>query len=696
MATTFQPLSTICEKWQQLPRLLVERAQYDDLLAVMTVLLVSVAYLSKGAVWDVSDPNRYKLFERPQQLLASSSAPPRSRDLVQLLRQASSHVAIIWASQSGTSERLAGRLANEANRRFAANALLLDVSDIDPASLTRLSESDLVIFLASTYGEGDPSDNLHEFWHWFKSEGPHVLSSLRFLAFGLGNSNYKHYNQVIDVLAKCLQDRGGQMLLRTGKADDANGETEEHYVEWKRAVFQLLQTSLHYQMRETNFEPSIKVVEDATLEPTSVCRGSPQVEKLTTKTSIVSALPIVASRELFKDTQDRSCLHLEFDLSKHAGLKYRTGDYLALWPVNPTDEVNRIIRLLGLGNKRAVPIVIHSLDAAASKVPSPTTPEALFQSYLAICASVSREHVASLAAFAPNKAAKRFVESISEHKDSYARYVSKTYVNFGRLLEAAADADGAWSQLPLSCVVDMLPALQPRQYSISSSSVVQSRQLSITAVVADVGLTGSRTGVPGVATNFLLNMRDGNHPRGLEYVQIPPAGHVYARICKSTFKLPATASAPIVMVGAGTGVAPFRAFVQERARLRSIGREIGTIKLFFGCRSPAKDFIYADEFAAFAKILDGYFSLSTAFSRPDVGPGRYVQDAILEEADEMCDLLLEQNAYFYICGSAAMARDVTTTIGNYLMLKQGWNEAELKAFSNAKKRQKRWMQDVWG
>ena len=269
-------------------------------------------------------------------------------------------------------------------------------------------------------------------------------------------------------------------------------------------------------------------------------------------------------------------------------------------------------------------------------------------------------------------------------------------------MNAVSGEAGAWSHLPLSFVVETLPAMQPRYYSISSSSVVQARKAAITAVVADTRTTTSGERIPGLATNYLLALKEDQHPRGLMYsLPIPhqplQKGHLHAHIRKSTFKLPAVASTPILMVGAGTGVAPFRAFVQERARLKGMGRDVGTTKLFFGCRNPDQDYIYKDEFAEAGDKLGDAFSLTTAFSRPSNGEAkRYVQNAIEQEEESVVDLLVTRNAYFYICGSAAMAREVTNTVNKIVMARQRWSEDQLKEFADRQKRQKRWLQDVWG
>ncbi|KAF2480994.1 hypothetical protein BDY17DRAFT_300534 [Neohortaea acidophila] len=487
------------------------------------------------------------------------------------------------------------------------------------------------------------------------------------------------------------------MLMSTGKADDAAGETEEHFLEWKQTVFQLFRTTLNYQQQQVRYEPALEVREDELIPAGELWSGIPYVPKAFSTQSKVAPLPIVSCHDLLQGSPDRMCLHIELDTTQHPNLKYKTGDHLVVWPINPTQEIQLLLSALGLERRRMTPIRIKALGSFSRPIPSPTTLEAVFQEYLEICAPVPRESIEALIAYAPTAAARTFLESVSCDKTSYAAYMRSQYLNLGRLFEAACPAPGAWTSVPLSLVIEMLPAMRPRSYSISSSSVVSPRKISITVAVSDTTSVDSPDRVIGLATNYLLNANGGSHPKALTYSKLLENGQVYAAVRKSTFKLPLSSSAPVVMVGAGTGVAPFRAFVQERARLKSVRREVGPTRLFFGCRDRSQDLIYDEDFSRWKGDMGDCFSMTTAFSRPkDGGEKQYVQDAILTDAEAVCKLLVEENAYFYICGSAAMARDVSAAATAIIMKAQGWDETKMKEFADRQKRQKRWLQDVWG
>lgn len=586
------------------------------------------------------------------------------------------------------------------------------MSDYESDSVARISESKVAFFIMSTFGEGDPSDNVHDFWSWIDSKRGKPLSHLRYIAFGLGNSNYKHYNAVIDHVVEKIEKLGAQSLLPTGRADDVRGETEEHFLEWKDRVLTTLKNNLGLEEHDPVYEPSIEVIENSTVDSATISHGIP-LEQATTRAaartmSPIHALQVKSSHELFKDASQRNCLHMEIDLSAVTGLKYKTGDHLAVWPINPDAEVSQLVRSLGISSKLQTVVTVKALESEAKlKVPQSATISAILNHYLEITASVSRDTVSSLIEFAPNATAEERLLSLSKDAKQFSEFTHTNYINFGRLLEYADGSEGAWSSVPLAFIFEAIPSMRPRYYSISSSSVIQPRQAAITAVVSDSPLRNSNGGIPGLATNYLLALngslqqRPLLHPRSMSYALNGPQdllqnGKIHAYIRKSQFKLPSIASRPVIMVGAGTGVAPFRAFLQERATLLKMGREVGRTILFFGCRNQHHDFIYDQEIQETAKILGDRFSLVTAFSRPDDGAKAYVQDRVQQQADEICDLMINQDTYFYICGSANMAREVSNVVGSELSKRQGWDEDQLKAFADRQKRSKRWQQDVWG
>jgi NADPH-ferrihemoprotein reductase len=718
-------------------------AAIDDVAVLGILALASAGYWTRGKLWDKPDPYHHLWFQRPQDSdAAARNAKKETRNIAQKLEDAVSHiniglsplkrnvcvmdselihsggqskdVVIFWGSQSGTAEGFASRLARDCHRRFRLEALAADLSDFDPGTIALIPKTKLAIFIISTYGEGDPSDNTADFWNWLRAPTA-SFSDLRYMAFGLGNRNYKFYNRVIDAVVETLDKLQATSLLPVGRADDSKGTTEEDFLEWKEQVFGVFRQQLGLQEREPEYEPTLAVVEDDSLTSIDLHHGEPVLRNTAKKASAacspICALPVKVSTDLFTNG-GRSCLHMEIDLSQNPEIKYKTGDHLAVWPINPDIEVERLLRVLGLQDRKDLPISTSSLDPAVKvRVPTPTTADALFRHYLEICSPVSRETVLSLTQFAPTPAAKAFLIQYGSNKEAYARLLSRNYVTIGRLLALSVGNEATWS-IPLSYLIETLPAMAPRYYSISSSSIVQPRQAAITAVVSDQQLVEDPAQrVHGLATNYLLALKQSlntagpeSHQYGLTYLldgpnEILKQGKLHVHIRKSTFKLPFVSSHPIIMVGAGTGIAPFRGFLQERARLKSMDREIGNMMLFFGCRKEDEDFLYREELQELQANLGDSLTVVTAFSRQDKkadGSKVYVQDRIEEHASELCEMLMNSNTHFYICGAASMARDVAKTLGRHLIQSQGWDEDQLRNWSERQKRLNRWQEDVWG
>ncbi|CAH0054539.1 unnamed protein product [Clonostachys solani] len=654
------------------------------------------ANYGEGSVLPRSDPFEHLFFQQPQAVNgARSSASAATRNIGEKARESNAKIIILWGSQSGTAESLAHRLARDAQQRLKSVTVVCDLADYDPATLADVAESVIVVFIVSTYGEGDPSHNAIEFVSHVTTLRSSPLSHLRYAAFGCGNSNYRYFNKAIDDIASSMDRCGAYCLVPTGKGDEASQSTQEDFLEWKEGFFSYLVSEYGMSDHKAEYQPTVSITKEEItsansklLDNTSLPRKQQNIE-----------IPIV-SRDIVAtyDGQDRSCIDLKLDLSNHSRIKYRTGDHIAIWPSNPLEEVDRLLGVLGLESQKTDGLRITVKDDMDElKVPSLTTIQALVSQHLDICAPVPRDTVLALARLTSSAIVRSELENIGRDRETYARFLDQHHLNLGRLLELMNnhDSSNSWTQLPLAFIIDFIPPMQPRLYSIATSSTVDPRRVGIVVSVKPAQvLKNPEALICGVTSTYLSTT---------DLSTISNEGSlVRAEIRKSSFKLPINLSIPVIMVAAGTGIAPFRAFIQERARLASIGHKVGPMILFSGSQNRS-DSLYHDEFSTL-EAMDGDKALPlkfiTAFSRPRESDGNlpkktYVQDQVLVHSREVVQHLVDNDGAIYICGATTMAKAVGDVILNVVMQRNSLSKEAADKWRQNKRKTASWHEDVW-
>ena len=234
---------------------------------------------------------------------------------------------------------------------------------------------------------------------------------------------------------------------------------------------------------------------------------------------------------------------------------------------------------------------------------------------------------------------------------------------------------------PFEVFLDLLPPLRPRHYSISSSPLVTAERCSITVGVLDQSARSGRGVFRGVCSNYLAGLS--------------ADATLYGFIRKPTipFHPPENPHVPMIMVGPGTGVAPFRGFLQERATLRERGVPIGPSLLFFGCRDPIQDFLYEKEMRGFEAT--GVTRLFCAFSREPGRQKKYVQQLIEEQGEEVWRLL-QQEAVVFVCGEASrMAPQLRQAFVDLFCKRTGAGLADGQAWLAGLITGRRYLEDIW-
>lgn len=648
-----------------------------------------------------------------------------SRDVVQVLKENNKNYLVLYGSQTGTTEDYAKKFAKELAAKFSLNVMCADVEKYEFDGLNQLPSNVVVSFFFSTYGEGDFPDGAVPFEDYITGLNEGDLENVKFTLFGLGNSTYEFFNGAAKKVKKYLTEAGATLVGKYGEADDGAGTTDEDYLSWKDSILEDLKEVLKLDEHEQHFEPTFSYTEigPATAGESTVSHGEPTKQYLPSNQLSYNSegkqlgpfdathpyvAPIVKSKELF-NVPDRNCIHAEFDLSG-SNLKYSTGDHLAVWPSNSDEKIKQFLSCFNLD-----PELVYDLKPLDPTVqlpfPVPTTIGATVRHYLEITGPVSRQIFGALLQYAPDDEIKERLAALSNDKIGFAKDVTSKYFNLADALLNLSNG-AKWTTVPWNFLVESLPRLQPRYYSISSSSLTEKQTVHITAVVENApNPNGPATTEPvtGVTTNLLRHIQLTQNGENVAESTLPVHYDLSGprklfsnyklpvHIRRSTFRLPSNPSTPVIMFGPGTGVAPFRAFIRDRVKFveQQPNVKLGKHLLFYGSRNH-DDFLYADEWPEYAKKLEGAFEMVVAHSRLPNQKKVYVQDKVLEREDEIYQLITEQGAFIYVCGDAkGMAQGVHSALVGVLSRGKGVTEDEASEILKMFKTNGKYQEDVW-
>uniref|UniRef100_A0A9J7ZBQ0 NADPH--hemoprotein reductase n=1 Tax=Cyprinus carpio carpio TaxID=630221 RepID=A0A9J7ZBQ0_CYPCA len=497
--------------------------------------------------------------------LESVAQTTRETSFIDKMKKTGKNIVVFYGSQTGTAEEFSNRLAKDAHR-YGMKGMSADPEEYDMSELSRLPEieNSLAIFCMATYGEGDPTDNSQDFYDWLQ-EGDADFTGVKYTVFALGNKTYEHYNAMGKYVDQRLAELGAQRIFDLGMGDD-DGNLEEDFVSWREQFWPAV--CEHFGVEATGEESSIRQYElkvHSDLNMNKIYTGelgrlkSFENQKPPFDSKNPFLAPVTVNRKLNK-AGDRHLMHLELDITG-SKIRYESGDHVAVYPINDSVIVNRIGEVLGVDLDTV--ISLNNLDEESNKkhpFPCPTTYRTALTHYLDITNPPRTNVLYELAQYATDPTEqenmRKMASSSPEGKALYQSWVLDSCRNILAILE-----DFPSLRPPIDHLCELLPRLQARYYSIASSSKVHPDSIHICAVVVEYETKTGRVN-KGVATNWLKSKMptDNGHK-----ATVP----MYIR--KSQFRLPFKSSNPVIMVGPGTGIAPFMGFVQERGWLKEQG-----------------------------------------------------------------------------------------------------------------------------
>ncbi|XP_027717482.1 NADPH--cytochrome P450 reductase [Vombatus ursinus] len=617
------------------------------------------------------------------------STSVKDSSFVEKMKKTGRNIVVFYGSQTGTAEEFANRLAKDAHR-YGMRGMAADPEEYDLVDLSSLPEIDnaLAVFCMATYGEGDPTDNAQDFYDWLQ-ETDVDLSGVKFAVFALGNKTYEHFNAMGKYVDNRLEQLGAQRIFELGLGDD-DGNLEEDFITWREQFWPAV--CEHFGVEATGEESSIRQYElvvhtDENMNKVYTGEMGRLKSYENQKPPFDAKNPFLATvttNRKLNQGGERHLMHLELDIS-NSKIRYESGDHVAVYPANDASLVNQLGEILGADLDMV--ISLNNLDEESNKkhpFPCPTTYRTALTYYLDITNPPRTNVLYELAQYAGEPAEqeqlRKMASSSGEGKELYLNWVVEARRNILAILQ-----DYPSLRPPIDHLCELLPRLQARYYSIASSSKVHTNSIHICAVVVEYKTKAGRVN-KGVATNWLRAKEP-----ALEN------GHkatVPMFVRKSQFRLPFKPTTPVIMIGPGTGIAPFVGFIQERAWLKEQGKEVGETVLYYGCRRADEDYLYREELAQFQK--DGVLSqLNVAFSR-EQSHKVYVQHLMKQNKEHLWRLIHECGAHIYVCGDARnMARDVQNVFCEIASEFGGMGQSQAVDFIKKLMAKGRYSLDVW-
>ncbi|HET8599805.1 MAG TPA: cytochrome P450 [Segeticoccus sp.] len=584
--------------------------------------------------------------------------------------QHGTRLSVLFGSNLGTAESIATKLAEEGIER-GFNVTLGTLDD----HVEDLPTEGALLIVCSSYN-GTPPDNAARFCEWITHAGPDAARGVTYSVFGCGSTEWAStYQAIPTMLDTALEAHGGERALPRGEGNAA-ADFDAAYRGWHQPLWADLASALDL--------PAEVAAEGPAAPRLSITLTNRQVTNPVIVSYQAHATHVRANRELIatdgtSGLPPRSTRHLELSLPR--GSSYRAGDHLGVLPRNSIDAIRRVLARFGLDAGQYITIIPNSGTHTHLPIDEPAPLLGVLGSCVELQDVATRDNIEVLARYTDDPVQQAALTALAGgDEEAQSRYRDEVLTPNRSVLDLLDEYPAC--RLPFELYLDMLTPLRPRYYSISSSPLAAPDVCSITVGVLRAPARSGVGTFSGVSSSHLA--------------QLPLDGTVFAFVRQPTiaFEPPADPLVPMLMVGAGTGLAPFRGFLQERAAQKENGMPVAPSLLFFGCRDPHSDLLYAEELLAYQ--TQGLVRVENAFSHEPGKPRRYVQEAMLDCADEVWELL-QAGAVVLVCGNAnTIAPGVRSSLMQIFRDRTSASEADAQAWLAGLRTADRFIEDVWG
>ncbi|WP_262696276.1 bifunctional cytochrome P450/NADPH--P450 reductase [Kordiimonas aquimaris] len=576
-------------------------------------------------------------------------------------------LCILYGSNLGTAEGFAREIAHDGD----VNGFETTLAPLDDFA-GKLPTEGAVIIVSASYN-GTAPDNATQFVEWLEAADKNITEGVTYAVFGCGSRDWASTFQTIPRLIDDRMEKfGAKRLMPRGEADAREG-LDEQFHEWIEDLMPAVGDALSLDIdfsKTVDAQPlyKVEITESVTANPVAYQAGA-------------MPMKILSNSELQNHTgvnpSARSTRHIEIELPE--GITYQTGDHLCVVPVNDPTVISRALTRFGFDEDAYIRVEV----SGGRRSPFPPGSTFSVKRLAEVCgelqAVASRKDVQILASHTRCPKTKTALSEMAAASDGEVdAYRAEVFLKRKSILDLLEEFPAC--ELPFAIFLEMVPWISPRYYSISSSPKGKANRCSITVgVVEGPAYSGAGT-YKGVCSNYLRDVKEGDIIQAV--VKEPSAD----------FRLPDDCLRPIIMIGPGTGVAPFRGFVQERRALKDSGASMGDAMLFFGCRNPDQDFLYKEELTKAHE--DGLIELHKAFSRTG-GERVYVQDLVRKNGSKIWQLI-EQGAIIYVCGDGAnMEPDVKSALTRICAEEKDISIEQADLWMTDFAKQGRYVLDVW-